>query len=77
MKILSRLNEEGSNADEPMNIKLSDYSRFELLINHLNNSEQLIHFYFILKCIRIFRMDKIEMTAMRVTQAAAVVQKMK
>lgn len=27
-KILSRLNEEGSNADEPMNIKLSDYSRY-------------------------------------------------
>ncbi|XP_055304001.1 cytosolic carboxypeptidase Nna1-like [Sitodiplosis mosellana] len=29
MKILSRLNEEGSNADEPMNIKLSDYSSDE------------------------------------------------
>lgn len=28
MKILNRLNEEGSNADEPLNIKLSDYSRY-------------------------------------------------
>lgn len=27
LKILNRLNEEGSNADEPTNIKLSDYSR--------------------------------------------------
>lgn len=26
-KIINRLNEEGSNADEPLNISLSDYSR--------------------------------------------------
>lgn len=32
MKILNRLNEEGSNADEPLNIKLSDYSRYILYI---------------------------------------------
>lgn len=29
MKILTRLSKEGSSADEPLNIPLSDYSRFE------------------------------------------------
>lgn len=32
MKIITRLQQEGSNADEPTNIELSDYSRFVFIV---------------------------------------------